>query len=476
MDRYPLEMPGFTDPNPEWTAVETPFDRGVIAEVQIAPTAALDQALAVARKTQDTSWKKTPAWKRAEIVRNVAGQIRSRHEELAMLIASEGGKPLTDARVEATRAAVTLEECAAVAERLEGRQWSMQRAPGSESKLAFTIPEPIGVVLAISAFNHPLNLVCHQAGAAIAAGNTCVLKPATSTPISAIELMRMFRKAGLPEEVLQTVVCSGKAASRMVESDLVDFITFIGSKKVGWGIRRAMADGTRMAAEHGGQAASIVLDDADLDHTIARILKGGYYHAGQVCVSTQRLYVTKGIESRFTEKLVTGAKKLVEGDARDADTDVGALIETSEVTRVKEWVDEAKAGGAEVLLGGEARSKTLYGTTVLRGAADDSKVIQDEIFGPVVVVQPVESLDEAIARVNASRDPFQASIFTQDIDDAFRAAREVEAAAFMVNELTAFRVDWMPFGGRKEAGLGLGGVEHGIHDMTEEKLIVIETR
>jgi acyl-CoA reductase-like NAD-dependent aldehyde dehydrogenase len=476
MDRYPLEMPGFTDPSPEWKSVETPFDRSVIAEAQIAPPAALQKALETARRAQDTSWKTTPAWKRAAILRDVARQIRDRHQELAMLIASEGGKPLPDARVEATRAAVTLEECAAVGERLEGRQWSMQRAPGSESKIAFSIREPIGVVLAISAFNHPLNLVCHQAGAAIAGGNTCVLKPATSTPLSAIELMRMFRAAGLPEEVLQTVVCSGKAMSKIVESPLVDFITFIGSKNVGWGIRRSAADGTRMAAEHGGQAASIVLADADLDHTLGRILKGSYYHAGQVCVSTQRLYVERSLEPAFTERLVAGAKKLVEGDARDEKTEVGALIETSEVTRVGEWVDEAKAGGAEVLLGGEARSNTLYATTVLRGAPEDAKVIREEIFGPVVVVQPVDSLDEAIRRVNASSDPFQSSIFTQDLDRAFRAAREVNVSAFMVNELTAFRVDWMPFGGRKEAGLGLGGVEHGIHDMTEEKLIVIETR
>ena len=476
MDRYPLELPGYRTQEPEFQPVVCPFDREPLAEVEFASEQALAHALTVARRTQDETWRKTPVWKRVEILRTVAGKIRADRENLAMLIASEGGKPLRDALVEADRAAVTLEECASAALALSGEEMGMQRAPGSENRLAFTIREPIGVVLAICAFNHPLNLACHQAGAAIAAGNTCILKPATSTAVSSIVLARLLRECGLPEGVLQVVPAPGRRANLLVQSPLVDFITFIGSAEVGWGIRRNAADGTRMALEHGGNAASIVLSDADLDRAVPLITRGAFYHAGQVCVSTQRLYVERGIEPEFTARLLEASRPLVCGDARDAATDVGPLIEPEEVTRVHEWVDEARKAGTEVLLGGEPISETVYGATVLRGAPEDANVMAHEVFGPVVVVQPVDGLAEAIEKVNRSENPFQSSIFTQDLDRAMHAAREVRANAYMVNDLTAFRVDWMPFGGRKNAGLGLGGTDHGVHEMTQEKLIVLNLK
>jgi len=473
MKRVPLEIPGYRAAKPEFRAVETPFDRSPIAEVEMAQDDAVAPVLDNAVRAAASEWRAVPAWKRAAILRSVAAAVRARRDELAALIASEGGKPLKDATVEAVRAAVTLEECAAVCERLEGRQWSMQRAPGTENRIAFTLPEPIGVVLAICAFNHPLNLACHQAGAAIAAGNACILKPATSTPLCSIELGRLFRQAGLPEGVLQVVPMPGSRMAPFVSSPLIDFITFIGSAEMGWRIRREAADGTRMAAEHGGTAASVVLGDADLDRAIPLVTRGAFYHAGQVCVSTQRLYVESSIEPRFTSRLVEAAAKLVCGDARLPDTDVGSLIDPAEVTRVHEWVTEAAAQGADVLLGGKPLSATLYPTTILRNAPEDARVITHEIFGPVVVVQPVASLAEAVEKVNRSQHPFQSSIFTQDVDLALRAARDVEAAAFLVNDMTAFRVDWMPFGGRKLAGLGMGGVDASIREMTEEKLIVL---
>jgi len=476
MERYALHLPGFSATSPEFRPVVCPFDRVPFAEVEIAGPDALNHALQTARKLQDTSWRKTPAWRRAEILRTTAERVRENKEPLATLIATEGGKPLKDALVEAARAAVTLEECANAALRLDGEEMGMQRAPGTENRLAFTIREPIGVVLAVCAFNHPLNLVCHQAGPAIAAGNVCVLKPATSTPLSAIRLMEMFREAGLPEGVFQVVPTPGSRSGSLISSPLVDFITFIGSDVVGWDIRRRMADGTRMAAEHGGNAATIVLADADLDHALPLITRGAYYHAGQVCVSTQRLYVDRSIEADFTHRLLDAAGHLRCGDAREGDTDIGPLIEPREVTRVHDWITEAAAAGTEILMGGNPLSETVYGTTVLRGAPEDARVISHEIFGPAVVVQPVDSLEEAIDKVNRSPNPFQSSIFTQDVDQAFRAARRVQANAYMINDLTAFRVDWMPFGGRKNAGLGLGGVDRGVHEMSEEKLIVLNLR
>ena len=474
--KYYLNLPNFKPSNHQFEPVVSPFDRKPVGEVEIASPESLLVALETARHYQDTAWKKTPAWKRAEILRKAAVKVRERGEELAFLIASEGGKPLKDAKVGAARAAVTLEQCADAALKIEGKEVGMQRAPGTENRIAFTIREPIGVVLAISAFNHPLNLPAHQAGSAIAAGNCCILKPASSTPLCSIELRNILIESGLPEEVLQVVVTPSRNANVLVQSDKIDFLGFIGSGEIGWKIRRQIADGTRMSAEHGGTAASIVLNDVDLDKAIPLILRASYYHAGQVCVSTQRLYVQKEIEPEFTRKLQEGASKLVCGDARNIETDIGALIEPGEVTRVHQWVTDAVNEGAELLMGGERLSETLYSTTIIRGASEDSKVIKEEIFGPVVIVQPVSSLEEAIAKVNTSDHTFQSSIFTQDIDKAFHAARSVKASAYMINDHTAFRVDWMPFGGHKKAGLSLGGVEHEVQDMTQEKLIVLNLK
>ncbi len=474
-DRFGLALPGFAAREPIWRDVVCPFDREPFAQVEFAGEAALAHALDTA-VTAHAEWSATPAWRRAEILRAAATAVRASRDDLAMRIATEGGKPLADAEVEATRAAVTLDACADTALHLDGERVGMERAPGTEHHVAFTTREPIGVVLAISAFNHPLNLACHQAGAALAAGNACVLKPASTTPTSAIALARILADAGLPDGVLQVVPAAGAAVTPLVESPAVRFISFIGSADVGWGLRRRAADGTRLALEHGGNAATIVLADADLDRAVPAITRGAFYHAGQVCVSTQRVYVERAVEAAFTERLVAAARDLVCGDARDRATDIGPLIEPDEVTRVDAWVGQATSAGAERLLGGEPLGPTVYGTTVLRGAPEEADVIAKEVFGPVVAIQPVADLDEAVAKVNASVSPFQSSIFTQDVDRAFDAARHVEAAAFMVNDLTAFRVDWMPFGGWREAGLGVGGTEHGVREMTREKLVVIRPR
>ncbi len=476
MSQYKLTLPGFQSAGKNWRTVVNPWNREPIAEVEMVDDAAIAQAIATARNTFESGWSATPVYKRCGILKKSAAMVRERAEELAMLIATEGGKPLKDARVEAARAAVTLEEAAAAAMGLEGRQWGMQRAAGSENKLAFTVWEPIGVVLAISAFNHPLNLPCHQAGPAIAAGNTVLLKPATSTPLCSIKLAEIMLEAGLPEGVLQVVPAPGAAASALVKSPEVNFLTFIGSAEVGWNLRRIMANGTRMSAEHGGHAASIVMADADLTASMPRIVLSAYYHAGQVCVSTQRIYVEKPLMDAFCSALVEQASALKVGDARDATTTIGPIIEPEELVRVETWVDEAVASGTRVLLGGSKDTDTTYQATVLTNAPEDSKVIIDEVFGPVVTVQPVDSLEEAVTKVNASTAPFQSSIFTQDLDKALYAARKVEASAYMINDMTAFRVDWMPFGGRKHGGLALGGLEHCVRDMSEEKLIVLNPK
>jgi acyl-CoA reductase-like NAD-dependent aldehyde dehydrogenase len=266
---------------------------------------------------------------------------------------------------------------------------------------------------------------------------------------------------------------SGKDAEKVAIDPRVRFVSFIGSGAVGWALRRKIANGTRIALEHGGTAPAIVEADADLDDAVPRLVKGGFYHAGQVCVSVQRIYAHRSIAQELAERVARDAWKLVVGDARDAKTDVGPIITKDELTRVADWVGEAIKGGAKALCGGARTGYQHFEPTVIVGAKDQDRVVREEVFGPVVDILPYDTLDEALARANGVPDAFQASIFTRRIDSALKAAHALDAAAVMINDHTAFRVDWMPFGGRKVSGLGIGGVAYSIQEMTEAKLIVM---
>jgi acyl-CoA reductase-like NAD-dependent aldehyde dehydrogenase len=457
----------------EFRQVLSPNDGKLIAEVEIANEEIALSSVSALDDSRRGEYGKMPAYRRAEILSHVARKIRARSEELAILIASEGGKPLKDARVEVARAANTTQLAAEEATRIQGEAINMDGSAAGAGHTAFITREPIGLVMAISAFNHPLNLIAHQVAPAIAAGCPVLVKPASTTPLSAILYVDMCIEAGLPENAAIVLPMSGQVAEKAASDQRVRFISFIGSAAVGWGLRRKIADGTRIALEHGGAAPVIVEPDADLADTLPRLVKGGFYHAGQVCVSVQRIYAHQSIATQLAERIGEEAKKLVVGDARDEATDVGPIITKDELDRVASWVDEAKSRGTKLLIGGARTQFQHYQPTVAFAPEDSTKIVKEEVFGPVVDVLPYATLDEAIARANSTELAFQASIFTSDVKKALRAAKELDATAVMINDHTAFRVDWMPFGGRKHSGLGLGGVKYSIHEMTEPKLIVM---
>jgi acyl-CoA reductase-like NAD-dependent aldehyde dehydrogenase len=452
----------------------SPNDGKPIAEVEFAGPEAAASALARVDRAR-SSFAAMPAFRRAEVLRQVAAQIRRPEtaEELAKLIAAEGGKPLVDARIEVERAASTTLLAAEEATRLYGETIPMDGSAAGAGRLALTVREPIGTVLAISAFNHPLNLIAHQVAPAIACGCPVLVKPASSTPLSALRYVAMCRAAGLPEDAAIALPTSGANAEALARDPRVRFVSFIGSGAVGWALRRKIADGTRIALEHGGTAPVIVEADADLDDAVPRLLKGGFYHSGQVCVSVQRIFVKRARASELAERLAEGARKLVLGDAREAATQLGPIITRAERDRVASWVDAAKARGAKVLSGGAPTGYQHFPATVVFEPKDDDAIVAQEVFGPVVAVLPYDTLDEAISRANAVPDAFQAAVFTRSVDVALAAARRIEATAVMVNDHPAFRVDWMPFGGKKTSGLGLGGVRFSMHELTESKLIVL---
>ena len=462
-------------PTNQFQDVVSPYSGEVIAKMELADDKAIEQALVNSVDYYNSVMKNMPAYKRADILNNVAKQIQDNHEDLSMTIAKEGGKPLTDARAEVTRAINTIETCAMVALTIHGEEIRMDRTPSGENHTAFTIKQSIGPVLAISAFNHPVNLIAHQLATAFAAGNTVILKPSSSTPISAYKIVEFFENAGLDSGVISFLGISNEQADKLVSDKRIKFITFIGSSKVGWGIRRKAHNGVRMAFEHGGTAVCTVDKSANLDKAVPKIAKHAFYHAGQVCVSTQNVFVHADIYDTFLERLIDETKKMKTGDPADSATEVGPLIRKSEVDRVISWVNEAVSEGAKVEYGFENIGNQCLTPTIITNVSTNMKIFKDEVFGPTVNILKYNDLQEPIDAINNNEYCFQDSIFAQDIDVAMHYARNISTKAVMINEGTAFRVDWMPFGGTADSGLGFGGVKHSIEDMMDEKMIMINS-
>ncbi|MBL1243217.1 MAG: aldehyde dehydrogenase family protein [Sulfurimonas sp.] len=456
--------------------VRSPFDNSIVGNVPFYDLDEVKSKINIAHETFSNKEKVLPKYKRVEILEKLVGTLSSQKDELTKLCASEGGKPWADSKVEVERGINGVKITIEALNALEGREVAMGHTVSSANRMAFTFKEPIGVVAAISAFNHPFNLAIHQIIPAIAVGCSVVIKPALQTPLSAFRLCELLKEAGLPEGWTTAVACDREASEFLATSPKISFLTFIGSSSVGWYLNSKVAPGTRVALEHGGVAPVIVESDADINELIPAIGKGGFYHAGQVCVSVQRVYVHSSIVDEVASKLTEYAKNLKVGNQLDETTEVGPLINNKEVDRVESWVLEAKESGAQILTGGERISDSCYAPTVILNPSDDTLVSQKEVFGPVVCVYSYEHMDEAIKRANALDFSFQAAIFTNNIDTAFKAVGELNATAVMVNDHTAFRVDWMPFGGAKKSGLGMGGIHHSMQEMTNEKMMVFKSK
>jgi acyl-CoA reductase-like NAD-dependent aldehyde dehydrogenase len=476
VEHFPLLAPG-AEADPQTVQVQAPYDRSPIATVACAGRPGVDRAL----QTAGDLFRNRDGWlrpvRRVEILRRAADIMQQRREQLALEAAREGGKPLVDSLVETDRAIDGVRLCVEYLRTRSGKEVPMGLTAASTGRLAFTTHEPIGVVVAFSAFNHPLNLIVHQVGPAVAAGCPVIVKPAKAAPLSCWRFVRILHEAGLPPEWCQALLTvDDKLATEMVGDGRIGFFSFIGSGEVGWRLRSKLAPGTRCSLEHGGVAPVIVAADADFAHMAPLLVKGGFYHAGQVCVSVQRVFAARKIAHELADAIAQQAGRLKVGDPTLPETEVGPLIRESEVTRVGQWVDEAVAGGARLVCGGQAAGRTCYAPTVLYDPPADSRVMTHEVFGPVVCVSPFDGLDEALARANSLPYAFQAAVFTRDLDTALRAARRLDASAVMINDHTAFRVDWMPFAGLRQSGFGTGGIPYTMADMQVQKLIVVRSK
>lgn len=477
VQHFPLLISGLEEKNRPQIEVQSPYDESVLATVDTADSNDINQALTIANQlfSNKNNWLSVP--QRIAILERAIDLMQDQFEELAMGSAHEGGKPLIDSRVEMARCIDSIRVCIDSLRDNTAHPVPMGINAASQHRLTIMNKEPIGVVVAVSAFNHPLNLIAHQVGPAIATGCPVIVKPAEDTPISCFRLVEIFHRAGLPVEWCQAVLPENNhIAEKLVTDARVSFFSFIGSAKVGWYLRSKLAPGTRCALEHGGVAPVIVNEDADLNIVVPGLAKGGFYHAGQVCVSVQRIYAHETIARKLAEELADAAKKLIVGEPLSGNTEVGPLIRNGELIRVTSWVQEAVDMGAELLCGGQALLNNCYTPTVLFNPPKDCKVSTAEIFGPVVCIYPFDDIDQAILSANALDVSFQASVYTQDIDTAMYVSDRLAASAVMVNEHTAFRVDWMPFAGLKQSGLGTGGIPHTMKDMQIEKMIVITSK
>ena len=456
--------------------VNSPYDGHLITEIDLHDADQVESALETAYQLAKDYDKTLPAHQRIEILEKTADLVQAKAEEFAHQAAEEGGKPLVDSRIELARAVQGIREAAQSVSQLIGHEIPMNLNASSMNRMALTIREPIGVVAAISAFNHPFNLIAHQVIPAVAVGCPVIVKPALTTPLSCLNLVKCLYEAGLPKEWCQAIVCENSLAEKIVTSPRVAFFTFIGSGEIGWKLRSKLAPGTRCALEHGGAAPVIVDHDADLEDALPLLAKGGFYHAGQVCVSVQKVFVHESIVDTFSKRLVELAEKLVVGDPTDEKTEVGPLILEREVDRVDQWVKEAQNEGAKILTGGKKIGTTCYAPTVILNPSDKANVSAREIFGPVVNIYSFKDRLEAIDRANLTPFSFQAAVITRNVDTALDTAKRLNAATVMINDHTAFRVDWMPFGGRKASGLGVGGILPTMMEMTEEKLLVFRSK
>lgn len=452
--------------------VLSPFNRAVVGIAHRASASHLETAIRVAQRTFEVT-RRIPSHERQRVLHAVADSIGQRGDEFARTMALEAGKPLKAARAEVERAVLTFTVAAEEAARIGGEWIPFDRTPAGSGRSGIVRRFPVGPIAAITPFNFPLNLVAHKVAPAIAAGCTVVQKPSPHTPLCSLMLAELIEQAGWPAGALNVLPLTNEDAERMAADERFKLLTFTGSASVGWQLKAASGK-KRVTLELGGNAACIVHSDAQLDHAAERIVAGGFSYAGQSCISAQRIFVQRSIAEKFTEKALERVASLKVGDPLDPATDVGPMINEEAAERVSQWVDEAVAGGAKILAGGKG-SETFYEPTVLTHTSSEMKAIREEVFGPVIVIEPYDDFAEAIRRVNDSRYGLQAGVFTDDTRLMFKAFEELEVGGVISNDVSSFRIDHMPYGGVKDSGFGREGLRYAIVDMTEPRLLVLHT-
>jgi acyl-CoA reductase-like NAD-dependent aldehyde dehydrogenase len=457
----------------ELVDIRAPYDQSVIAQVFQGTKRHAEAAIAAAVKAFGTT-RRLPAFERQRVLRRVAQTILERKDEFSRTLAQEAGKPIKAARTEVDRAIFTFNVAAEESTRIYGEYLPLDWQESTAGRWGIVRRFPLGPIAGITPFNFPLNLVVHKVAPAIAAGCPIVLKPAPQTPLSALLLAEAVQQAGWPDGGLNVLPVSNEDAGVLVTDERIKLISFTGSAPVGWAIKRN-AGKKKVVLELGGNAGVIVHSDADVSYAADRCIAGAFGYAGQTCISVQRILVHRSIYGKFTELLLAGVNKLRVGDPLEETTDLGPLIRESDAIRAADWVHESVRGGARLLAGG-SRKGSLLEPTVLTGTKTDMKVNCQEIFAPVVTVEPYDEFSSALKQVNNSAYGLQAGVFTRDAKLIFEAYEELEVGGLIAGDIPSFRIDHMPYGGIKDSGLGREGLRYAIEEMTEPKLLVMNLR
>lgn len=453
--------------------VTNPYDDTVVGEVTAASAADASEAVGVARTAFETTWRRTPSYERARILRRTAQTLRDDAEDLARLVVEESGKPIRDARREIGRACELFDLAADYIPSIEGQVLPMDIAAGGENRWGFTVRVPIGVVAAIVPFNSPVNLSVNKVAPALAAGNTVVLKPASKTPFSAFRLADALRAGGLPDGAFNIVVGAGaEIGEALARDERVRMVTLTGSVKAGLAITR-VAGVKRLALELGSSSANVVCADADIPAAAKSLATSAYLSSGQACIAAQRLIVHEAVVENFLKHFVRAAESMVVGDPSQDSTEIGPMVSTAEVDRLAEWIEEACAQGARILTGGARTGRTIQ-PTLLTDVPPDARLACEEAFGPVATLSTFSTLEEAATLANDSPFGLQGGIFTRDVGTLFYFAREFEVGGLWVNDSSRYRQDNYPFGGMKMSGVGREGVQYAIDEMLDVKFIGIK--
>ncbi len=452
-----------------------PYDRRLLAEIPLDDWKTAEKYLEDAANLHAAK-NPLPIHKRIAILENLVATIQREKDNLAYTATEEGGKPWNDTIVEINRAIQGIKYAIAALSTMGGSEIPMGLTPSAEGKFAVTFREPIGPILAISAFNHPINLIIHQIIPAVAAGCPIIVKPALTTPRSCLRIVELLRESGLPEEWCRAIVCENDITARMSSDSRLAFMNFIGSERVGWTLRAGLAPGVRCSLEHGGAAPVIIDETADIAIIAPLLAKGGFYHAGQVCVSVQRVFALRNSAAELAEAIAQAGNSFIVGDPLSPQTDVGPLITLDARQRVSKWIDDGVVSGGAII-GKEMNNvhklpETCLAPIVIFNPSEDARISREEIFGPAIAVYSCNTMEEAVSRANNVRYEFQAAVFTENLRFAFDASKNLKATSVIINDHSAFRVDWMPFGGRGVSGQGTGGIGYTLHDYTQEKLLV----
>ncbi len=473
MEKYKVYVGGKFVPTNNTFLVKSPFNNEIIAEVSLAGKNELEEAIALAQKVED-ELRYLPSHKKYSILMDIASKMKDQRELLAKTLCLEAAKPIKYALGEVDRAIQTFIVAAEECKRLPSEYIQIDWTPAGEGKEGLIKYFPIGLVAGISPFNFPLNLTVHKLAPAIASGCPIILKPARSTPLSALLLAKIIDSTELPKGALSILPMDRESGNQLVTDERFSLLTFTGSPQVGWQMKNQVGK-KRVVLELGGNAGVIVTDTANLDIAIPKCVSGAFAYSGQVCIHTQRIYVHESIKDNFIARFAEQTGKLIFGNPLDGTTDISSMIDEENAIRIEQWVNEALEGGARILHGGK-RNGTFYPPTIITNTKTEMKVCSQEVFGPVVIVESYTDFKAAIAEINSSEFGLQAGVFTNKLDEQNFAFNELKVGDVIINDVPTFRVDHMPYGGIKNSGFGREGVKYAMLDMLEPRLLVRNTQ